>query len=68
MQTRADINVDGLTSHDYPFGLGEEVETTEGRGHVLARSRLGYPEGIYLVQVGDDQHWMRAEQMAALEA
>jgi hypothetical protein len=56
-----------LSNYDYDFVLNQQVETAEGQGIVVGRTKFGFPDGIYLVQLSSEQRWMYPEEMAPVE-
>ena len=54
-----------LTDHDYDYGLNQRVQTDEGEGVVIGRTKFGFPEGAYLIQLSEEQRWMYRDEMSA---
>ena len=57
------VETAGLTNHEYAFELDQRVVCLlVGTGRVIGRSKLGYPDGIFLILFDDGhQAWFETE-------
>lgn len=56
-----------LSVPDYNFALNQRVNTLEGEGIIVGMTKFGFPDGIYLIQLSDEQLWKHPEEIESVE-